>query len=233
MTSVETPKTPNSIDTFDAADRAYLQVLSMIKSGELSAGSRLRETALAQMTGVSRTPVRQALNRLGAEGVVELSRNRGAQVVSFSPSDIAALYEVRARFEPEAVRLAVPRMSEEDLDRLSELSEQMDAVARDGSDPDRLTALNTVFHGLFQERCGNRHLVAALQAVLRPAIVARTFRQYNPREMQRSMLHHAELVDAAKARDAEWAEAVMRSHILAARHITTGTTEDEPATTRE
>jgi DNA-binding GntR family transcriptional regulator len=220
VTSVDISEKPESIDTSDAAERAYARVLSMITSGELSAGSWLREKTLAEMTGVSRTPVRQALNRLGAEGLVELSRNRGAQVVSFSSADIAALYDVRARFEPEAVRLAVPRMSSDDLRRLAQLSDQMEKVVREGSDPERLTALNTDFHGLFMERCGNRHLVTALQAVLRPAIVTRTFRQYDERALHRSMLHHAELVEAAEAGDGEWAEAVMRAHILAARHIT-------------
>lgn len=220
MTSVETSELTESVDTTDAADRAYSQVLGMIASGELSAGSRLPEKALADITGVSRTPVRQALNRLGAEGVVELSRNKGAQVVSFSPSDIAALYEVRAQFEPQAVRLAVPRMTEGDRDQLAQMSSQMEAVTREGSNPEQLTELNNSFHGLFLERCGNRHLITALQAVMRPAIVTRTFRQYDERALRRSMMHHAELVDAAQAKDGEWAEAVMRAHILAARHIT-------------
>lgn len=211
---------PPRIGNSDAADRAYSQILSMIQSGDVSPGSRLREAALAELTGVSRTPVRQALNRLGAEGVVELNRNRGAQLVSFSSADIADLYAVRAQFEPQAVRLAVPLLSTGDLDRLTDLSEQMEKIAAEGSDPGKLTALNTEFHGIFLQRCGNRHLLTAMQAVLRPAVVARTFRQYDKEELRRSMLHHGEMVVAARARDAEWAEAVMRAHILAARHIT-------------
>lgn len=207
-------------DTFDAAEHAYTRVLAMIGSGEIAAGTWLRETTLAASIGVSRTPIREALNRLGAEGVVELSRNRGAQVVSFSASDSAALLDMRATIEPEVVRAAVPRMSSADHDRLAGLSEAMETVVRDGSSPTELTALNTEFHGLFLERCGNRHLITAMQSVMRPAIVIRTFRQYNERELQRSMNHHAELVDAARLGDAEWAAAVMRAHLLAARHVT-------------
>lgn len=220
MTSVDVSDTPESAETYsDAADRAYFQVLSMITSGELGAGARVPEKALAEMAGVSRTPVRQALNRLGAEGVVELSKNRGAQVVSFSPEDIAALYEVRAQLEPQAVRLAVPRLSSEDLSELVRLSTEMEAVVGNESSPERLTLLNTSFHGVFLDRCGNRHLSSALHAVMRPAIVTRTFRQYNDRALKRSMLHHAELVEAAETGDSEWAEAIMRAHILSARHV--------------
>lgn len=211
---------PSSADSFDAAEHAYARVLSMITSGEIAAGTWLRETSLAAAFGVSRTPVREALNRLGAEGVVELSRNRGAQVVSFSAADSIALLDMRAQIEPEVVRLAVPRMSSDDHDTLAQLAHAMESVAHDGSSPARLTELNTEFHGLFLERCGNRHLITAMHSVLRPAIVIRTFRQYSDRERQRSMHHHAELVDATKLGDAEWAAAVMRAHLLAARHVT-------------
>ncbi len=199
-------------------DSAYGQVRSLIASGELASGSWLRETTLADRIGVSRTPIREALNRLAAEGLVELSRNKGAQVVSFSPDDIAGLYDVRAGFEPHAVLLSIPNLTDDDVAELASLSERMEAVVADGGDMAGLSALNAAFHGIFIERCGNRHVATALQAVMRPAVVAHTFRKYSADALRRSMQHHAELVAAAESRDGEWAEAVMRTHILAARN---------------
>lgn len=228
MTGNEFLETPARSTSLDAPDRAYEKVLLMITSGVLPAGTWLREQVLAERIGVSRTPIREVLNRLAAEGVVEMSRNKGARVTSFSPSDVAALYDLRARFEPHAALLAVPRMSSEDVDQLAQLSGQMEVIVSEGTGLEHLSAFNNAFHALFVERCGNRHLAIALQAVVRPAIVARTFREYSAHALRRSMLHHAELVVAAEARDGEWAEAVMRAHILAARHATGSYDHDHP-----
>lgn len=133
---------------------------------------------------------------------------------------MAALYAVRAEFEPVATRLAVPLMTDEDVAHLADLSGRMEQIVDAGGDRGGLTALNNEFHAVFVERSGNRHLAIALQALFRPAVVTRTFRTYDERALQRSMQHHAELVEAAGARDGEWAEAVMRAHILSARHAT-------------
>lgn len=203
---------PRAVD-----ESAYAQVRSVVISGELPAGSWLREANLAQQIGVSRTPVREALKRLAAEGLVEISPNKGARIVSFTPEDVAELYDARAGFEPHAVLLAVPRLSDDDVQQLSALNAQMEAAVRAGR-LDDLSALNATFHGIFLERCGNRHFAIALQSIVRPAVVSHTYRIYTPAALNRSMLHHAELVAAAEARDGEWAEAVMRLHILAARN---------------
>ncbi|WP_109474686.1 GntR family transcriptional regulator [Ornithinimicrobium cavernae] len=214
--------------TGDVSDRVYAELLTRISEGEFAAGERLFEQALARQLGVSRTPVRDALKRLSAEGLVDTTPNKGAQVVSFTAEDTAALYELRAQFEPVACRLAVPRLGEEDLAELEDLDARMQAIVAGGHDPAELTGLNNAFHAIFVERCGNRHLAIALQALFRPAIVTRTFRQYDPRSLERSMQAHQQLVEAARAGDGEWAEAVMRSHILSTRHVTghPGTPDD-------
>jgi DNA-binding GntR family transcriptional regulator len=169
---------------------------------------------------MSRTPVRDALRRLAGEGVVELSRNRGAQVASFTPGELASLYNVRSQIEPMAAALAVHGFTEDDLSRMEDLCEQMEAIVASGEDPARITPLNNAFHDMFIDGCGNRHLSAAVHSVVRPAVVTHTFRHYDERQMRRSMQHHWELLDAARARDGEWAEAVTRVHILASRHAT-------------
>lgn len=212
--------------TGDVSDRVYAELLARISEGEFAAGERLFEQPLAHELGASRTPVRDALKRLAAEGLVDITPNKGAQVVSFTAEDTAALYELRAQFEPVACRLAVPRLGEEDLNELEDLDARMQAIVAEGHDPAELTGLNNAFHAIFVERCGNRHLAIALQALFRPAVVTRTFRQYDPRSLERSMQAHQQLVEAARAGDGEWAEAVMRSHILSSRHAISGTSGD-------
>lgn len=207
-------------ESLDAAERAYQAVHAMIAEGEAPTGAWLRESTLARQIGVSRTPVRQALNRLAAEGAVELIPNRGAQVVSLSAEDIAALYELRATFEPLAAKLAVARLTETHLEELADLHEQMVALAEGPErDPRRMSQLNNDFHAVFLREAGNRHLTMAMQTMVRPAMVARNFHLYDQRALRRSMRHHEEILDAARAGDGEWAEAVMRAHILAARHV--------------
>lgn len=202
-----------------AADTAYDAILGLILRGEVQGGEPLREQSLARVAGVSRTPVRQALNRLAAEGVVRLSRHKGAEVVSLTDEDTLALLEVRARFEPYAASLAVPRLTEADLDHLTEVNDRMRAlVAGDDAQPLELGRLNNEFHAVFVHRCGNRHLATAINSFLMPATVARTFGRYSATALRRSIQHHDELVESSRAGDAAWAESVMRTHILAARH---------------
>lgn len=206
-------------DGQDAAERAYQGVLSMILAGAVAEGEWLREVTLAEQLGVSRTPVREALKRLSAEGAVDLHPRRGAQVISLTEDETASLFELRARFEPLAVRLAVPRLSAEQLDALADLGDRMESL-REAARPDwaEMSRLNNEFHAVFIRHSGNRHLSLAIQTVIRPVLVARTFQTYTPQALERSMRHHAELVDAARVGDADWAEAVMRAHILAAQH---------------
>lgn len=198
-------------------DSAYLQVRELILSGELTPGSWLREKTLADRIGVSRTPIREALRRLSAEGLIELSPNKGAQVTSFTTEELASLFDIRAVFEPHAALLGVPKMTDDDVESLAELAATMEERVREGR-LGELGALNNAFHELFVERCGNRHFASALHALMRPAVVTQTFHNYSAEALHRSMVHHAELVSASRVRDGEWAEAVMRAHLLSARH---------------
>lgn len=219
MTRSQTAGAPEPI-TGDVSDRVYTELLDQISAGRFSAGERLFEQALARDLGVSRTPVRDALKRLAAEGLVDATPNKGAQLISFTPEETASMYDLRAQFEPVACRLAVLRLDADDIQRLQDLNDRMHTIVANGHDPAELTTLNNAFHAVFVDQCGNRHLAIALQALFRPTIVTTTFRRYDPRALERSMQHHRELVEAARAGDGEWAEAVMRSHILAARHAT-------------
>lgn len=205
----------------DAAGQAYVLLSEEIAAGEIAPGTRLKESALAESLGFSRTPVREALRRLAADGLVVVSPNRGAQVVSYTAEEIDAFFSVRVILEPQAAALAVPQFPDDQIDELEDLAVRMAALVAGTPDMHLLGDLNREFHDRFLHGSGNRALSSAVKAVVRPAVVYRTFHRYSAEQLQRSMAHHLELVAAVRARDAEWAESVMRTHLLAARHAAT------------
>ena len=126
---------PDGFDETRAVELAYRSIREQILSGEQAGGEWLRESDLANALGVSRTPVREALRRLSAEGFVRHERNRGAQVQSWTFKDLEDVYALRSLVEPWACGLAAAG-GEADLDALQRLADDMDAAA---ALPDRIS----------------------------------------------------------------------------------------------
>lgn len=202
-----------------AAENAARSLREDILSGAIAGGTRLGEAELAGRLSVSRTPIREALSRLAAEGLIDLQPNRGARVATWSADELHEIFELRLRLEPYAVRLAVPHITAEDLATMSELAESMLRVGRPGGKQD-LTAiveLNRRFHGQFIAAAGSAPLAAALRGVTHAAVVHQNFHDYTPDALRRSLNHHLEMVAAVRAGDGDWAEAIMRAHLYNAR----------------
>src|SRR6476646_5070508 len=106
-----------------SAVRVREQLQDAILEGVLKPGERLRAEALAQRFGTSRTPVREALLQLEAQGLVEVEPNRGAVVKAFDAADLLDLYELRALLEPQAAARAATRIGDADIARLTVLSD--------------------------------------------------------------------------------------------------------------
>ena len=188
-----------------AAPRVRDLLEEAILEGDLKPGERLRAEALAQRFGTSRTPVREALLQLEAQGLVDVEPNRGAVVRSFDRDDLFDLYQLRALLEPRAAALATPRISEQDIEALHALCEAEDHMAA-----------NEAFHRIILEAAGSPRLLDAMRAATG---IPRTFRSvfwHDERQREESLMCHRRLVAAFNARDAELAEAVMRMHILGA-----------------
>jgi DNA-binding GntR family transcriptional regulator len=202
-----------------AADRAYESIRAGILSGTHEQGARLREEELADAIGVSRTPVREALRRLTADGLVVLGANRGAQVVSYTDDDLAEIFDLRALLESHAHALAADLIDAAAIEHLRELAEAMEELGpkRSARSRDRIAELNREFHGTIVRASGSTRLVSLLQQVVQVPLVHRTFHRYTPEALARSFDHHRELIAALEARDGAWAGAVMRSHVHAAR----------------
>lgn len=190
-----------------------------ILGGDLGAGARLGEVELAERLGLSRTPVREALSRLAAEGLVDLRPQRGARVASFSDADLDGVFDVRLALEPEATARAVAAASPADVDALDALATTM--LERGGPGPaqdlDGLVEPNRAFHTRLIALAAVPALTSALQTVMHTPVVLRTFRSYDPASLARSLAHHAEIVAAMRAGDVGWARAVMHAHLGNAR----------------
>ena len=114
----------------NAGQDAYEALRSAILNGSIRPGERLGEVELSSQFGVSRTPIREALRRLTAEGLVVFQPNRGARVAEWSLSDLEDTYEIRARLESYGAALAAQRIDADCLPRLSLLCDEMDQRAQ-------------------------------------------------------------------------------------------------------
>ena len=199
-----------------ASDLAYEALLADILAGAYPPGHRIREEEVAERVGISRTPVREALRRLNAEGLVDLPPHRGA-VVQPAMYELEELFEIRALLEGYGAERAAARRSDEDLELLLDLCDRMDAIVTGGSDVGELTSLNMAFHRHVQVASGVGRLLGVMPALVVSPLVREIFRHYTRAELTRSMAQHREIVDALAARDPDWARAVMCAHLHAGR----------------
>lgn len=184
-------------------------------------GTPLREADLARDFGVSRTPVREALRRLEAEGLVEYQPNKGARVAPWANIDIYNTFGLRQRLEGYAAFQACGMIDEGGIDKLASLCDEMEQAAGSGS-PQRfqeVTSLNNAFHRIILEAANDSRLIELMAAVVQVALVKHTFERYTPSQLARSFAHHRELVAAFRYRDRGWAESVMSSHVFHARAV--------------
>jgi len=202
-----------------AVDKAYQAVKEGILAGRYPAAARITEQEVAAAAGVSRTPVREALRRLHAEGLVEFTPNQGAVVTAWTDADSDDVFVLRALLEAYSARRAALRITDEQVLELRALALEQ---ARESSERkpgylDRIGDLNSRFHHRIQDAAASPRLARALTALIEAPMMMKTFVKYTPEDLSRSAEHHLELVRALEAHDADWAAAVMSSHIHAAR----------------
>lgn len=203
-----------------AAEKAYLTVRERILSGAYPASMRLTEQQIAAASGVSRTPVREALRRLQAEGYVTASANHGALVVEWTADEINDIFELRILLEPYSAARAATRIDAQGIARLRDLAERQrrECETRGRGYIERIGELNGEFHRLVHTYSGNTRMIKLLPILVEAPIVFKTFAHYTIEELLRSSQHHLDLVGALEAHDPEWASSVMRTHVLAARN---------------
>jgi DNA-binding GntR family transcriptional regulator len=202
-----------------AVDRAVHELRELILSGDLAAGERLGEVELAEELRMSRTPVREALRRLAAEGLVEVAANRGARVTTWSDAELEYVFELRARLEGLSARDAAGKATPDQLDALQDLAEKIAELAEPGQELDlaQISDYNQQFHGMLLAVAGSTTLATSLAGLVHATVLTRTQQSFDDAAMARSVNHHREIVAALRAGDPDWAESTMRSHLLSAR----------------
>jgi DNA-binding GntR family transcriptional regulator len=209
-----------------SVEQAYEAIRLEILSGALKPGERLREEDLVKRAGVSRTPIREALRRLEADGYAVVEANRGATVAAHSKRDVDEIYGLRALLEGHAARRAATRITSAQLDHMSTLNAQIEALGQrtDLSDNQKQLAridLNQAFHQVVLDACDNARLAALVRQLAHVALSAQTFAHYQPKDLVRSSDHHEELIRALRSGHPDWSEATMRSHVHNARQVMT------------
>ncbi|MCH8861359.1 MAG: GntR family transcriptional regulator [Proteobacteria bacterium] len=201
-----------------ASSKAYEAIRSRILTGEFAPGAHLKEEELAEVCGVSRTPIRDALRALSAEEYVRVVPNHGTYVSEWSDDDIKDIFTLRAILEGHAALLASGRAMPGHIEELSHLHRTMSTVLEKEDEPDRdvFVQSNRRFHEIITEAAGSRRLTQMIGRLVEQPLIARTAISYTRVDLQRSNHQHGELIAAFRARDGAWAQAVMKSHILAA-----------------
>jgi DNA-binding GntR family transcriptional regulator len=208
-----------SLEGLDPVDRiSYRHVVrdrlrEAILTGELTPGQRLNEVAVAKQLGVSPTPVREAFRDLEHAGLIEVNPRRGAVVKAMTHRDLAEMYSLRSHLERLAVRLAHPRLTEEDFGQLEDLIRKMEETAQEG-EAAAMVEVDVAFH---------RHIVASADH----SLLLQTWERINPSQwtyLTVRMLvaakgpvyiarRHWPLLAALRAKSVEAAEAAIADHI--------------------
>lgn len=193
--------------------REVLDVLrTSIVRGDLRPGTIHSVGSLAEMLGVSRTPVREALIELASRGMVRFERNRGVRVVETSVHDLEEIFELRRLLEPPAARKAAERMTPDVLKRLKAIMQaQVDASA-DG-DEDRLWELDRTFHHALLAASGNGRLADYVDH-LRDMVIVRDPARLQATSDERSVaVGHARIVERIEQGDLDGTEAAALAHL--------------------
>lgn len=181
------------------ADIAYEYLKEAIINKVFFPGNRLIEEDIVRETGVSRTSVRTALNRLRYEGIVEGTPNRGMMVTRFHPNDIKSVFQIRESLEVGAFSLAIERISPAAVDRMREYNEELCKVSENFSISD-FVKYNRSFHWEIALASGNRYYQKYLDEVYNTIAVCLLF--YNSSmDDQRSVKLHEDLIRAIEEKD--------------------------------
>ncbi|MEF8722293.1 MAG: GntR family transcriptional regulator [Candidatus Accumulibacter phosphatis] len=183
---------------------------------QLAPGARIDEQALATDYGISRTPLREALKVLAAEGLVTLRPRRGCFVTEISEQDLDDIFPLMAMLEGRCALEATTRAQPDDLARLDALHAELQHFA-ETKEIEHFFEVNQAFHYQIQEMSGNRRLRQVIQDLRKVLKLTRRFSLSIDGRVQQSLAEHAIILAAIKAGDAAGAQVAMHDHILSGR----------------
>ncbi|MCC7352178.1 MAG: GntR family transcriptional regulator [Anaerolineae bacterium] len=194
---------------------AYDSIRRAIFEGYIAPGTRLTEQDLVKWLDVSRTPIREALRRLEADGLVRAAPYRGAVVVMPDADDIREEYTVRAALEGLAAELAVQHLKDQDVEELEALTDEIESALGQG-DISTFLEVNARFHIRLYTLSGSRRLVTMIEGSWQKVNFYRRFYLVLSEAIQIEKAFHYELLAACRSRDAEQARKIVQNSCLEA-----------------
>lgn len=207
---------PNPIAPLALYQEVAERLRQRIFTHELKPGTWVDEQALAEEYGISRTPLREALKVLAAEGLVTLKPRRGCYVNQVSETDLDEIFGVMSLLESEAARLAAEKAGPADLASLRALHDELERAAA-ARDINRFFEANQAFHRKVQDVAGNGWLTHVVEDLRKMIKLSRHHSLFGDGRLEQSLEEHRALVAALLARDADTAGQRMREHILSGR----------------
>jgi DNA-binding GntR family transcriptional regulator len=184
-------------------------IYKAILDGTYGPGDRLRETDLAAQTGLSRTPVREAIRKLESDGIVVHAPRIGAVVKALTQQEIVELYEMRIVIEATAARMAAQHISAAELVTLEAINADIAA----GGAPADLAARNKDFHACILNAARNRYLAQAFAGLAHHFVLLGSTTIESPARTEEVARQHQEILSALREREAEAAAAAMEHHM--------------------
>ncbi|WP_298272634.1 GntR family transcriptional regulator [uncultured Bradyrhizobium sp.] len=194
-------------------EQALARLRTLIVRGDLAPGVAILETKLSEELGISRTPLREALKLLAAEGLLELRSNRSAQIAPLRPVEIDEIFEVISALEGIAAELAASRMTSAELRRLTQLQDRMETHHEDGRLDDYFK-INQEIHSFIVACAKNAVLKSTHDGLLARAERARYFALSSRSRWDDSVMEHREILKALKKRDGAAAARALTQHVL-------------------
>lgn len=186
---------------------AYKEIKHKILSGYFTADARLREAEVAELVGMSRTPVREALKKLEDERLLTREPKLGLVVTRHSQQDVTELYEMREVLEGAAAAFAARHAREAEIDHMEHI---LQLSAQPGADA---VAMNLAFHAAIYSAAHNQHLVRSLQAVTDSTYLLGRSTLQSPERASKALLEHRAILDAICRHAPAEAEAAAKHHI--------------------
>lgn len=210
---------PIQLDLYQPLREVVYETLrEAIRSGVLTSGERLMEIQVAEELGVSRTPVREAIRRLEAEGLVVMIPRRGTYVSDMSLRDISDVFEIREALEVLAASLAAERITDMEIEEFERMMVEFDEVVNKNN-VDGLVELDIRFHTKLYEASRNVRLIAILNNLREQTTRFRMTSMSVPGRMQDTLDEHRAIIEALGRRDPEEASKVTQHHLAQAETI--------------
>ncbi|MFN2098466.1 GntR family transcriptional regulator [Altererythrobacter sp. MF3-039] len=214
-----------------SSDHSYNEIRRQILEGELKPGAPLKERDLCAQMGISRTPIREALRRLVADGLAEMQPRRSIVVSSYSAKELAEIFELGSILETHVAGLAAEKATPEDVENLRLMLQEMQELL--DNEPSDVAAayarFDQQFHDGIAKAARNDRIAQMLRQTVSLRWLASLMRRYSKDDFQRSLSHHKQIVDAIAARDPSGAREEMATHVGSGRDIGIDQFEEDAA----